>query len=121
VNWRAIAAVLVLSAGCSTGIPAEAQECIALWNQSGPRRAIAAETYAVADVIAGENKANQHECGFRFHSAPGEPWRIYGAIIEDRAMVGNWISVTGLRWGDDSPEGPVDVTVAVALDGSLDG
>jgi hypothetical protein len=76
VNWRTIGAVLVISASCSSCIPAEAQECIELWNEGGPRRTIAAEAYAVADVTAGENKASQRECGFLFHSAGGEPWRI---------------------------------------------
>jgi hypothetical protein len=120
VKRRTIGAVLALSGACASPIPAEAQACIALWNEGGPRGVIAAEGYTEADVNAGENKASQRECGFRFHSASGEPWRIYGAIIEDDAVVGDWVSVTGSQWGDDSPEGDVDVTVGVAPDGSLD-
>jgi hypothetical protein len=120
MKWSRIGAVLLLLGACSTH-GAEADECISLWNHGGPRSAVAAEGYALADVSAGENKAGQWGCGFLFHSRPREPWRIYGVIVENGAVVGNWGStVTGSSWGSDSPEGPTLVTVGVRSDGSLD-
>jgi hypothetical protein len=91
-----------------------------MWNDGGPRSAVAAEGYALADISAGENKAGQWECGFLFHSRPREPWRIYGVIVDDDAAVGNWDStVTASSCGTDSPEGPILATVGVRSDGSL--
>ena len=119
MNWPRIGAVLLLLGGCSShGV--ETGECIVLWNSGGPRSVVAAEGYTAADVTDGENKAGQLGCGFLFHSRPREPWRFYGVIVRDGAVVGNWDStVTGSSWGTDSPEGPILVTVGVRSDGSL--
>lgn len=120
MKWPRIGAVLLLLGACSTHDLAEAGECITLWNDGGPRSVVAAEGHAVADVRAGENKAGQWGCSFLFHSRPREPWRIYGVIVEEGAVVGNWDSAAGSSWGTDSPEGPILVTVGVRSDGSLE-
>jgi hypothetical protein len=113
-----IGAVLLLLGACSTH-EAEAAECITLWNDGGPRGVVAAEGHTVAEVTAGENKAGQWGSGFLFHSRPRELWRFYGVIVRDGA-VGNWGSMAGSSWGTNSPEGPIQITVAVRSDGSLD-
>jgi hypothetical protein len=113
-------ALLLLSGGCSTPVSAEARECIAHWNDSGPRGIVAEEGYVLAELTAGENKAGQGECGFLFHAGEGEPWRVYGIIVEGGAALGTWSSQAGSAWGTDSPEGEIVATVHVRTDGGLD-
>ena len=119
MKWTRVGAVLLLLGACSTHDLEEAGECITFWNEGGPRGLVAAEGHADADVTAGENKAGQRGCGFFFHSGPRKPWRFYGVIVEDGAVVGNWDSMAGSSWGTDSPEGAILVTVRVRSDGSL--
>jgi hypothetical protein len=118
MTWRRLAAVLLLLGACSTHVSGEASECVTLWNDGGPRGSVATEGYTLADVIPNENKAGQRGCGLLFHSGHGEPWQLYGIIIENGA-IGNWTSVAGSSWGTDSPEGPIQVTVGVHSNGSL--
>jgi hypothetical protein len=118
MRWRTTGAILLLLGGCSTHV--SANECIAHWNDGGPRDVVAAEGYATVDVTAGENKAGQWGCGFLFHSRSGEPWRIYVITVEDGAVIGDWSSAVGSSWGTDSPDGPIRVTVEVRPNGSLD-
>jgi hypothetical protein len=110
-----VPAVLLLVTACS---PVSATDCISHWNQDGPHRDVAAEGYVVAEITSGENKAGPWGCGVLFHSGRGEPWRIYGAIV-DGGVVGRWDSQSGSSWGTDSPEGPIDANVPVRSDGSL--
>jgi hypothetical protein len=117
MGWRLLGAAMLVLAACSS--QASAGECIAHWNDSGPRDVVATEKHSAADITAGRNKAGQWGCGLLFHSGEGEPWRIYTIIVAAGTVAGNWDSMAGSSWGIDSPEGPIQVTVGVTSDGTL--
>ena len=118
MGWRPIGAALLVLGACASRVSAD--ECIAHWNDNGPRDVVAAEKYSVSDVTAGQNKAGQWGCGLLFHSGEEEPWRIYVIIVEAGSVAGNWDSMAGSSWGIDSPEGPIQVMTGVNSDGTLD-
>lgn len=107
---------MLLQAACSASLSVD--DCIRHWNDGGPRGVVAEEGYALAEVYAGRNKAAQWGCGMVFHSDRGEPWRSFGAIVEE-SSVGVWDTQTGESWGTDSPEGADPTTVGVRTDGTL--
>jgi hypothetical protein len=108
--------LLVAAGGCSGSF--KPSDCVAAWNEDGPHAAIAAEGLAVAEITVGEDKAGQTGCGALFHSAPRQPWRFYGGVVEG-GMVVRWDTQAGSSWTVDSPEGPIDATVRVRPDGGL--
>lgn len=69
---------------------------------------------------AGPNKAGQPGCSVLLRERQDGPWLLFGATITETAVIWEG-SVSGVRYGADSPTGDVDDSPNAVLqpDGSL--
>jgi hypothetical protein len=103
----------------------EAGRCAALWNapaNQANRSSTRGRLFRLATVRGvGPNKAGRPGCSVLFREAKDGPWLLVGGeLVTDTTMV--WgASVSGIRYGTDSPTGDVDDTPNATLqsDGSV--
>jgi hypothetical protein len=78
-------------------------------------------SFPLATVRGAEpNKAGQPGCVVLLRERQDGPWMLFGAVITETAVMWEG-SVSGVRYGTDSPTGEVDDTpnAMVQPDGSL--
>jgi hypothetical protein len=98
--------------------------CAELWNASANqtnRSLVRGRAFALATVRGAEpNKAGQPGCVVVLREREDGPWLLFAAAITETAVIWEG-SVSGVRYGTDSPTGGVDDSPNATLlaDGSL--
>ena len=98
--------------------------CAELWNapaNQANRSMVRGRVFSLATVRGvGPNKAGQPGCVLLLREREGGPWLEFVAVLTETAVI--WeSSVSGVRYGTDSPTGGVDDSSNATLqaDGSL--
>jgi hypothetical protein len=98
--------------------------CAELWNapaNQANRSMVRGRAFSLATVRGvGPNKAGQPGCVLLLREREGGPWLEFVAVLTETAVI--WeSSVSGVRYGTDSPTGGVDDSPNATLqaDGSL--
>jgi hypothetical protein len=98
--------------------------CAQLWNASANqtnRSLVRGRSFPLVTVRgAGPNKAGQPGCSVLLRERQGGPWLLFGTTITETGAIWEG-SVSGARYGTDSPTGDVDDSPNAVLqpDGSL--
>jgi hypothetical protein len=98
--------------------------CAELWNAPAnqPNRSLVrGRSFPLVTVRgAGPNKAGQPGCSVLLREREDGPWLLFGATITETAVIWEG-SLSGVRYGTDSPAGDVDDSPNAMLqpDGSL--
>jgi|Tabmets5t2r1_1033131.scaffolds.fasta_scaffold21828_3 hypothetical protein len=98
--------------------------CAELWNAPAnqtTRSSLRGRAFPLATVRGVEpNKAGQPGCSVLLREREDGPWLLFGAAVTETGVIWEG-SVSGVRYGTDSPTGDVDDTPNATLqaDGSL--
>ncbi len=112
---RAMFIGALVASGCGSNF-SDAGLCAQMWNNDVPTDL--SERFTEAIVYPWTDKADDDGCGVMFVSGTGEPWVLFGGVVEDD-RVATWDRVAGDRWGEDSPEGGSTDPNVVVLPGGL--